>query len=52
MVVLASSGCLFGLVVPFLADVAFNFDVIRQVIYCRMASAVHTCPHVVGASLP
>ena len=51
-VVLASSGCLFGLVVPFLADVGFNFDVIRQVIYRCMASAMHVCPHVVGNPLP
>lgn len=31
VVVLASAGCTFALIVPFLADVAFNFDAIRQV---------------------
>ena len=31
VVVLASAGCTFALFVPFLADVAFNFDAIRQV---------------------
>ena len=45
-VVLASAGCLFGLVVPFVADVALNFDVIRQVIYC------HTCMSVLMWPVP
>ena len=47
--VLASAGCTFALLVPFLADIAFDFDGIRQAALLKVFGDVGICTtHVIS----